>query len=218
MTVTLQLNQVHVPPGQRLVLDPVSWQQFEEILSELGDRRSARIAYDRGTLEIRMPLPEHEKSKVILGDLVKALLDELDLDYVSFGSTTFKRQDLGQGFEPDDCFYIRHYPGMVGKKRLNLEQDPPPDLAIEVDLTSRTQLEIYRSLGVPELWRLQNGRLRIDLLQDGAYSEAAGSPIFGRLPLSDVLPRFIAMAETSGPRTTLKLFRTWVQQQISGGE
>lgn len=213
MSVLLRIEQLRLPPGQRLLLEDISWRQFEEILLELGDHRATRIAYDRGTLEIRMPLPEHEKSKVILGDLVKALLDELERDYVSFGSSTFKREERAGGVEPDDCFYIRHFSSMVGKQRLDLTKDPPPDLAIEVDVTSTTQLQAYRALGVPELWRFQAGQLRIDILQAGQYVQSDESLAFAGLPLVEALPRFMAMADELGPRVALKAFRQWFQER-----
>lgn len=76
--VTLQLRQLSVPPGHRVILHDVSWQKFEAILEELGDHRASRLAYSHGTLEMRMPLPKHEKAKVIIGDLVKILLEELE--------------------------------------------------------------------------------------------------------------------------------------------
>ncbi|MFB2921369.1 MULTISPECIES: hypothetical protein [Aerosakkonema] len=76
--VTLQLRQLGVPPGHRVLFHDVSWQEFEAILEELGEKRTSRLAYINGTLEIRVPLPEHEKAKVIIGDLVKALLLSID--------------------------------------------------------------------------------------------------------------------------------------------
>ncbi|NJQ96934.1 MAG: Uma2 family endonuclease, partial [Hydrococcus sp. CSU_1_8] len=144
--VTLQLKQITVPPGGRIVLHNVSWQQFEEILEELGEHRSSRIAYSRGTLEIMTPLPEHEVAKVLIGDLVKILLEELEIDCESFGSTTFKRRDSERGIEPDDSFYIQNHKQMIGKDRIDLTIDPPPDLAIEIDLTTKTQLDGYEAL------------------------------------------------------------------------
>jgi Uma2 family endonuclease len=107
--VTLQLKQIRVPPGQRVLLENISWQEFEAILNELGEHRGSRVAYSQGTLEIMVPLPEHERAKVIIGDLVKILLDELDLNWESLGSTTFKREDMTVGIEPDDCFYIQNH-------------------------------------------------------------------------------------------------------------
>ena len=104
----LELKQLSIPPGQRVLLENVSWQMFESILDELGEGRAARISYNQGTLEIMTPLPEHENDKVIIGDFVKAILEELDIEFVSLGSTTFKNKVMVQGVEPDDCFYIQN--------------------------------------------------------------------------------------------------------------
>ncbi len=95
-----------------MLLEDISWQEFEAILNELGEHRSSRVAYRQGTLEIMVPLPEHERAKVIIGDLVKILLDELDLNWESFGSTTFKHEEMTAGVEPDDCFYIERTPSI----------------------------------------------------------------------------------------------------------
>ncbi|BAY78570.1 hypothetical protein NIES25_50450 [Nostoc linckia NIES-25] len=126
--VTLQLQQLSVPPGHRVILHDISWQEFEAVLEELGDHRATRLAYSQGTLEMRMPLPKHEKAKVIIGDLVKILLEELEIDCETFGSTTFKRDDMVVGVEPDDSFYIQNHARMIGKERIDLKVDPPPDL------------------------------------------------------------------------------------------
>ncbi len=210
--VTLQLNQLSVPPGQRLLLRDISWQAFEDILAELGDRRAARLAYSNGILEIRMPLPEHEKAKVVIGDLLKVLLDELEMNWESFGSTTFKRQDMGYGIEPDDCFYIQNQARMIGKKRLDLAIDPPPDLAIEVAVTSKTQVSAYEALDVPEIWRYDDGILQINVLRDGVYVESAASPTFPTLPLTEGIIQFLDMSSTEGTRPALRAFREWVRQ------
>ena len=153
--VTLQLRQLDVPPGQRLLIHSLNWRQFEHILEELGETRSSRIAYNHGTLEIRMPTPEHEVDKELICDLVKILLDELEIDCECLGSTTFKQENMDSGIEPDQCFYIQNQAQMRGKRRIDLTLDPPPDLAIEVDVTSKTQLNAYVALGVPELWRYE---------------------------------------------------------------
>jgi Uma2 family endonuclease len=125
----LELKRIHVPPGQRVLLQDVTWQELETILEDLGEHRAARIAYDRGTLEIMAPLPEHEYDKEIIGDLLKALLEELNTEFISLGSTTFKNQFMAQGIEPDQCFYIKNEALIRGKKRLDLTVDPPPDLS-----------------------------------------------------------------------------------------
>lgn len=209
--VTLQLRQLVVHPGQRIQLQDVNWNEFEAILNELGDKRACRIAYSDGVLEIRMPLPEHEVDKELVGDMVKILLEELDIDNECFGSTTFKRQDIAKGIEPDQCFYIENHAVMIGKRRLDLTVDPPPDLAIEVDITSKTGLDAYQSLGVSELWRLEGGKLRISLLQDGQYQDANNSPHFPEFPIVEGISQFLDCAQTEGRSQTLKAFRQWVR-------
>jgi Uma2 family endonuclease len=212
--VQLQLRQLEVPPGQRVILQGVIWHEFEAILEELGEHRATRLAYSEGTLEIRMPLPEHEKAKVILGDLVKILLEELGIACECFGSTTFKRQDMEQGIEPDDSFYIQNYASMIGKERIDLTLDPAPDLAIEVDVTSRTQLSAYEALGVPELWRYQNRRLQISVLQDRKYVESDFSPTFPNLPIIEIISQYVEQSRTQGRSTALRAFRQWAREQI----
>ncbi|HEY9618231.1 MAG TPA: Uma2 family endonuclease [Microcoleaceae cyanobacterium] len=210
--VTLQLRQLRVPPGHRLLLEDVSWQEFEAILAELGDHRATRIAYSQGMLEIRMPLPEHEVDKEIIGDMVKILLEELERDCECFGSTTFKRQDMASGIEPDQCFYIQNHLAMRGKRRLDLSIDPPPDLAIEVDVTSKTQIEAYEALQVPELWRYEEHRLQIHRLQDGKYVESFTSPIFPDVPVVELISEFVTQSEIEGRSPTLRAFRQRVRQ------
>jgi Uma2 family endonuclease len=212
--VTFQLRQLVVHPGQRVQFKEVNWQEFEAILDELGDRRASRIAYSNGVLEIRMPLPKHEKAKVLIGDMVKILLEELDIDNECFGSSTFKRKDMAQGIEPDDCFYIKNATKMIGKDRLDLTVDPPPDLAIEVDVTSKTGLDAYQALGVPELWRLEDGQLRISLLQNGQYQDVNFSPNFPNFVIVDGVAQFLERSQTEGRSQTLKAFRQWVRKFI----
>ena len=206
----LELKRIHVPPGQRVILENVTWKELETIIEELGEHRSARIAYDRGILEIMSPLPEHEFDKEIISDLVKALLEQLDVEFISLGSTTFKNQFMEQGLEPDQCFYIKNEALIRGKKRLDLTIDPPPDLALEIDITSRTHLNIYQSLKVPEVWRFENGILRINILQDGVYVESKSSLNFPDLPLIEVIPQYLEKSRTIGRNATLKAFRSWV--------
>ena len=206
----LELKRIHVPPGQTVILQDVTWTELETILEELGEHRAARIAYDKGRLEIMAPLPEHEDDKEIISDLVKALLEELNIEFRCLGSTTFKNQFMAQGIEPDQCFYIKNEAVIRGKKRLDLTIDPPPDLALEIDITSRTHLNIYQGLKVPEVWRFENGILRINILQDGVYVESKSSLNFPDLPLIEVIPQYLEKSRTIGRNATLKAFRSWV--------
>lgn len=121
--------------ADRVVLQNISWQQFENLLKDLGDHRAARLAYDQGTLEIMTPLPEHEYYKEVIGIAVQDIALELELDYESLGSTTWKRESRLAGVEPDNCFYFQNEALIRGKLEFDLTQDPPPDLALEIDLT-----------------------------------------------------------------------------------
>jgi Uma2 family endonuclease len=215
----LELKQLTVPPGQRVLLQHLNWKTFELILEDLGEHRASRIAYDHETLEIMTPLPEHEQAKEIIGDLIKALLEELEIEFCSLGSTTFKNKRMSQGIEPDQCFYIKNEPTIRGRDRLDLSVDPPPDLVLEIDITSRTHSEIYRQLQVPELWRFEQGQLQInvlksDLAQGNQYVISADSLNFPGLPLIVKIPEFVAKSKTDGRSAALKAFRAWIKETV----
>jgi len=210
----IELKRFTLPPGQRVLLNDVSWQEFEAILEDLGEGRGSRIAYEGKTLEMMTPLPEHETRKVLIGDFLKALMEELEVDFWSLGSTTFKNELMGEGIEPDDCFYIENEAKVRGKERIDLKIDPPPDLAIEIDVTSRTHPSIYQNLGVRELWRFEKGKLKIYELRNGEYVESEFSPHFPNLPLSEVVPQYRDRAVTQGRNKTMKAFRAWVREEI----
>ena len=209
----LELKKIVVPPGQTVILQDINWSDFESILEELGEERSSRIAYDGNTLSIMKPLPEHEVNKVLIGDLVKTLLEELDIEFWALGSTTFKNKIMQQGLEPDDCFYIQNESAIRGKDRIDLTFDPVPDLAIEIEVTSRSNLDIYAKLGVKELWRFNNKELKIDLLQDDVYISSDTSAIFSNLPIITIIPEYIAKAKQNGRNKTIKEFRQWINKQ-----
>ncbi len=211
----LELNQLIVKAGHQLLIKDVSWPAYKRILAELGDNRSYRIGYCQGVLEIMAPLPEHEVAKVIIGDLVKVLLEELDLEFWSLGSTTFDKESMDAGVEPDDCFYIQNEARIRGKDRINLETDPPPDLAIEIDITSRTRFNNYQALRVPELWRWNGSKLEINVLLNGKYIESNTSSIFLNLPILQLIPEYLMQSKSNGRNVTMKAFRAWIRQEIS---
>jgi Uma2 family endonuclease len=210
----LELKQITVPPGNQLLLKDITWQMFETILAELGESRASRLSYSNGTLEILAPLLEHEVSKVLIGDLVKILLEELDREFWPLGSTTFKNEKIARGVEPDACFYIQNEAAVRGKNRIDLATDPPPDLAIEIDLTSRTQLNNYEALGVPELWRYNGRKLEISVLQDGKYVKGDRSLQFPSFPIAHLIPQYIEQSKTAGRNVAMKAFRALVRSQI----
>jgi len=211
-----ELNQLIVPPGNKVQLQKVSWEIYEAILDELGEGYAVRIAYYKGTLEIRTPLPKHEKAKSLIGYLVNVLLEELNIDCEVLGSTTFKRQDMQVGVEPDDCFYIQNQAAVRGKDRLDLTVEPPPDLAIEIDNSSQTSFNCYEALGVPELWRYDGEVLAIYLLQEGKYIESNTSQNFPDFPIIDLIPQYVDRSKTAGRSPTIRAFRGWIREQLQG--
>ena len=208
------LEKIVVKPGQQLLLQDISWSDFEEILSDLGEHRGSRISYSNGALEIMVPLPEHEKHKEIIGDLVKMLLDRLDIDFESLASTTFKSKPMNQALEADACFYIQNHQAVIGKDRLDLTVDPPPDLAIEIDITNRTIFDNYLLLKVPELWRYSRQGLKIYLLQDGQYIESQSSPNFPNLPVIELVDRYTKQAQIEGRSKAMRSFKQWVKENL----
>jgi Uma2 family endonuclease len=205
---------LRLEPGQKVTLEPVTWEEFEHILAELGESRSSRIAYANQILEIMAPLPEHERSKVLLADLVKALLKFQKRSWEPLGSTTFKSQSMTAGIEPDECFYIENYKAVIGKNRLDLTVDPPPDLALETDLTSKTELDAYEALKVPELWIYKNSNLKIYLLQQGKYVESQISQTFPGIAVIEIIPLFIQRAKEVGVSQTLADFDIFLVQTL----
>jgi len=211
MPVQIAIAQIQMNPGQRVILEDISWSALEEILEELGEHRHSHIAYYRGVLEFRMPLPGHERAKVLIAHLLAILLDALELEWESLGSTTFKRQTMLAGIEPDDCFYIRNYAAVVGKQRLDLDVDPVPDLAIEVDLTSLTQTSAYQSLGIPELWRVERGQLEIWVWENGQYQSVSQSRLFPTLPIVEGFSLFLAKSQDQPVSALRREFKHWLQ-------
>jgi Uma2 family endonuclease len=184
-------------------------------LREFGEKKASRLAYYQGTLEIKMPLPEHERVKVIIGDLLKILLAESGMDWESCGSTTFQQESMAVGIEPDDCFYIQNYRRMIGKERIDFSVDPPPDLAIEVDITSTTRLNVYEALGVSEIWKYENRQIKIYRLQEGEYRQIERSVIFPEFPILESFSRFLAMSSAEGTSSALRSFRLWVREKFN---
>ncbi len=203
------------PAEQRTVLHNISWETFEALLRETGEDRGSRFAYECGTLEIMTPLFEHENPKIQFDRFIFALVEELEIDIKSAGSTTLKRQIAKRGIEPDNCYYIQSEPIVRGRQTLDLETDPPPDLAIEIDITSSSvnKLAIYSALAVPELWRYNGRDLKFYQLVEGQYVEREFSIAFPTVSVSEI-SRFIEQSKSVGEIALLKSFRAWVRGKI----
>lgn len=211
MTITVPINAIGLAPGSTVSIHNLSWQDFETILSELGEKRSTRIAYYRGTLEIMSPLAIHERSHRIIAYIITTILEIQGRNWEDFGSTTLKRPQIA-GIEPDTCFYIQNADLVRGCTNLTLDDYPPPDLAIEADVTSTTTISAYFAMRVPEVWLYRNQQLKIYLLTDSSYKEVADSPTFADLPLSDLIPHLVQQAIEQGTSRMLRELRTQFQQ------
>jgi len=202
----------HLPVGGKLYLEDVGWDEYEELLEELEGKRHVRISYDNGRMEIMTLSPEHEGPASLFGYLIQILTEELDLEFISIRSTTLRRKSRLQGKEPDDCFYIGALDRIIGKKRLDLDFDSPPDLAIEVDVTSSTinKMAIYAGLGVPEVWRYDNYQVEFHRLAGKRYESASTSALFPFLQPS-VVAEHLPIGYTQGINAMRRAFREWVR-------
>ncbi|MEC4805713.1 MAG: Uma2 family endonuclease [Jaaginema sp. PMC 1079.18] len=199
--------------ADRVVLHNISWQQFENLLVDLGESRAARVAYHDGSLEIMTPLPEHEYYKEAISIAIQDIAEVLDQDYESLGSTTWKREIKKAGVEPDNCFYFQNEAKIRGKLEFDLSQDPPPDLVLEIDLTSKSlnRFPIYARLGVPEIWCYDSGKLKIYQLQNEEYIEVETSLVFSTLPIQE-LPALIEQYRPQGRRAIRRAVRAWARK------
>ncbi|WP_448603423.1 Uma2 family endonuclease [Thermoleptolyngbya sp.] len=201
-------------PQQQITLTEISWEGYETVLNLLGDR-PVRVTYNRGLLELMILSYAHERYKKLLARFVEALTEELNIPMEAGGSTTFKRQTLERGLEPDECFYIQNQALVRGKQSIDLNEDPPPDLVIEIDVTHSAinRMEIYAALGVPELWRWNHGALQFWVLNQQHYQQVQHSATFPQLAVTDLEP-FIALADQTDQTTLIRRFRAWVRENL----
>jgi Uma2 family endonuclease len=211
MTLTIPISAIELAPGSTVSIHNVSWQDFETLLNDLGEKRNTRIAYYQGTLEIMSPLARHERPHRIIADIVKALLDFQERDWEDFGSTTLKRPEVA-GVEPDTCLYIQNVDRVKGCINLNLDSYPPPDLAIESDVTSITKVSAYQAMKVPEIWVYRNQSLKISILESDRYIESSNSPTFPDLPITNLIPQLVQNAIEQGTSQMLRNLRTQFRQ------
>jgi Uma2 family endonuclease len=220
MAATAEMEQVETEardtmPGGAVVLYDVDWDLYERLLAVVGNR-PVRLTYDSGRLEIMSPLPDHERWKKRIGRLVEALSEELGMEIVSLGSTTFRDRKLNAGLEPDECYYIQNEAAVRNIGRIDLQRDPAPDLVVEVDLTHRAadRSRIYAAMGVPEMWRYHRDELEaLGLGHDGQYHRIEQSLAFPSLKVED-LQRFVTMSADRGETSALRAFREWVRTTL----
>ena len=199
------------PVGEkRFLFRELDWQRYQLLRDTVSRDRNIRFTYLHGTLEVTMPLEIHEFSARLIELFIRILVVELGLKVKTMGSTTLDRKALDKSAEPDDAYYIQNQPLVAGRD-VDLEQDPPPDLVVEVDITHTdiNKLQLYAAMGVPEFWRYNGEVWRIYTLCDGEYGEVEESPTFPLVPKMK-LYEFLATARQDEVDAELAL-REWVR-------
>lgn len=207
------MSAIAAPQGQ-VVLMNTSWATYERLLTEHGEQCGTRFAFCDGELEIMVVSAEHEDLNRTLAALVELIASESDLDFVRRGSTTFKREDLAKGFEPDSCFYFRHARSLRGKPQIDLTADPPPELVIEIDIarSSLNRFPIYGAIGVEEVWRYAEGQVEMYTLAGRTYSKVQRSPSLPILTAEDAT-RLIAASQRETAPAWYRQVRAWIRSK-----
>jgi Uma2 family endonuclease len=201
-----------------IYVENIRWPTFLALLEDLGEHRG-RLAYDEGRLEIVSPSMQHEHFKKLLGRLLEAFTVELGVEIKSVSSTTLMRDELKRAVEADECYYVQNEPAVRNKAEIDLARDPPPDLAIEVEVSRRiiSRIPIYAALGIPEIWRFDGTTLRVcQLGTDGEYHKSERSTVFPELPLEE-LERFLSQRGEKGETELVRSFQQWVRSHFRLG-
>ena len=200
------------PPEKMVIIRGISWETYNRLIAEHGEKGGTRFTYDEGALEIMVLSSRHERHNRVLAALVEVIAEEMGIDLERLGSTTFRRADLHKGFEPDSCFYIENAKRVRGKDEIDLNIDPPPDLLIEVDITSESldRFPIFAAVGVREIWHCDGERVSFFHLDGLEYIETTESPTFPQLG-SEVATRFLAESRELTSTAWLRNVREWVR-------
>lgn len=202
------------PIGEkRVVFQNLDWQRYQMMQQAIGERRVVRLTYDQGVLEVTMPLEDHEFAVRMMELFIRVMVVELGMKLKTMGSTTLERARLDRSAEPDNAYYIQNQASVAGRN-VDLEQDPPPDLVVEVDITHTdiNKLRLYASMGVPEFWRYNGETWRIYQLQGELYEEAETSSTFPLIPKTK-LYEFLAQARQDEVAAEIAL-RNWVRSLL----
>lgn len=203
------------PVEQRVVLPGVRWETYEMLAQDMNGSR-IHMTYDRGDLELMVLSFPHERYKVLLRQVVEVLAEELNVEYISAGSTTLQREDVAGAIEADDCFYFEHWRQVCGKEDIDLATMPPPDLGLEIDVTrsSLLRLNVYAALRIPEVWRFDGSALLVYYLRkEGQYDVVAESHIFPGVPLGQI-PALIGQGTELADLAYVRLLRDWIRREV----
>ena len=205
-----------LPAESFLIRENVSWEEYEDLLEQVGEASGLRISYDDGTLQIMTVGPKHESYSTFIERLVGHLSFRLRINIRFFGSSTMRKKKKRKGIEPDACFYVQTAEALGNRIDLDFEKDPPPDIAVEVDVTrhSISKFGIYAGLGVPEVWIYDGKELKIHLLEQDEYLAAIESQALPILS-GPILSKFLSQLREAGELQAILAFDDWLQSQRS---
>lgn len=204
-------EKIQLPPGTVVRL-PGSWQDYQALVEQLGDRQIPRIKYRPGEILLMSPLPVHGKQANIIADVVKVLLDYLGRDYEAFTPITMDLPEE-RGIEPDYCFYIDNCGAIMGKDRIAWGVEPPPDLVIEIDVTSYTDVDDYFPYQVPEVWLFKKNKLKIYDLQNDRYVESSVSRYFPNFKVSEIVEECWQMSRDRHTSAIIRELRRKIERE-----
>jgi Uma2 family endonuclease len=203
-------------PDERVVLPCVSWETYERLLGDDEERRIPRMTYDHGVLELVTPSKPHEVDAATITRFVDIVAAVLGIPIQSTASTTFRRQDLERGFEPDASFYIQNEPRVRNRRQVDLTVDPPPDVVLEMEMSRSAldKLPLFASMGIPEVWRCDGQRVTILRLEQDGYRESSSSRSLPVLTSED-LTRFLAESRTMLSPDWFQAVSDWARERRS---
>ncbi|MBD1997964.1 Uma2 family endonuclease [Leptolyngbya sp. FACHB-541] len=210
MYAVVSREKIHLPPGSVMRM-PGTWQDYCILRDSRGDGSIPRIKYRNGEILLMSPLPRHGREANILADVVKALLDSEIRNYEAFTPITMDIPESG-GIEPDYCFYIDNWQVAVGKDRIDWQVDPPPDLVIEIDVTTYASAEDYAPYRVPEVWLFKKSGLKIYCLQGEVYQPQSISRYFPNVDLPILITQVLQVAAEQGTGFALRDLRQQLMQ------
>jgi len=192
MYALVSSEKIQLPPGAVIRL-PATWQDYQTLCQQRDNGSIPRIKYRHEEVLLMSPLPNHGRDASLIADIIKVLLDYTGREYDSFTPVTMDLPEES-GIEPDYCFYIDHWEAVSGKERIDWRNDPPPDLILEIDVTSYSNVNDYLPYRVPEVWLFRNQQLLIYQLQIEEYVLSQHSRYFPDLPLQNITTRCIQIA------------------------
>ncbi|MBD1888251.1 Uma2 family endonuclease [Coleofasciculus sp. FACHB-SPT9] len=205
MFAVITPEKIQLPPGSVVRL-PGNWQDYQSLTQQLGDRSIPRIKYRPGEILLMSPLPRHGREAHIIAMVVAALLDHLGQDYEAFTPITMELPEIS-GIEPDYCFYIDNWAAVAGKDRINWEIEPSPDLVIEIDVTSYTDVNDYLPYQVPEVWLYKKNQLKIYSLQSDRYTVVTSSRYFPNMNVLEVIAECFRIASERNTSVAIRELR-----------